>query len=178
MQGNSGFTLIELMVVIAIIGILASIVLSLMSDTRTHVRNIAIISVTRAFFLDNESYRSSHIRYFNDDCPVAGACLICKNSSHPAWNWPPASAGSEAPFLGGVQGLYPSNLEYGCIRYRALGSNDYQLRFALHHISLGRLRQYNNLLVNVFQLTNPASDDWPCDWFDVDMDLCLFKASD
>ncbi len=64
-DGNRGFTLIELMIVVAIIGILASIAVPQFAKYRSNAFNSSAISDLRNIGTAEEAYYISHFSYVN-----------------------------------------------------------------------------------------------------------------
>ena len=77
-----GFTLIELMVVISIIGLLASIVLVALSSARTKARDAKRLADIRQIQNALELYFNDNNRY------PSGFCDSAFNSAFPTWNTP------------------------------------------------------------------------------------------
>ena len=62
-KNKKGFTLIELMIVIAIIGILAAIAIPQFAKYRTRAYNSAALSDLKNFRTDVEAFYADHDRY-------------------------------------------------------------------------------------------------------------------
>jgi prepilin-type N-terminal cleavage/methylation domain-containing protein len=71
-KSNQGFTLIELMVVIAIIGLLASTVLASLSNTRTRARDASRLVEAREVMKALELYRVQNNNQYPCSGPVTG----------------------------------------------------------------------------------------------------------
>jgi prepilin-type N-terminal cleavage/methylation domain-containing protein len=65
MKSQKGFTLIELMIVIAIIGILAAIAIPQFTKYRARAQNSAATSDMRNLRTDMESYYAEYMEYPN-----------------------------------------------------------------------------------------------------------------
>lgn len=76
-KSNQGFTLIELMVVIAIIGLLASTVLASLSNTRTRARDASRLVEAREVMKALELYRVRN----NNQYPCSGVALECTTTA-------------------------------------------------------------------------------------------------
>jgi len=72
---NKGFTIIELLVVVSIIGVLASIVLSSLSEARTRANIVSIQSTLRGF-------QTQAIIYQLDNDTFTGLCTYSDNTVH------------------------------------------------------------------------------------------------
>lgn len=66
-QKNLGFTLVELMVVVAIIGILASMALPMYRNFQMRARQVGAKTVLRSLYMSMESYRTNNGRYYTND---------------------------------------------------------------------------------------------------------------
>jgi type IV pilus assembly protein PilA len=73
MRKNEGFTLIELMIVIAIIGILAAIAIPQFSAYRTRSYNAAAEADLRNAATAQEAYYVDNQRYLNDPTSLIGS---------------------------------------------------------------------------------------------------------
>ena len=63
MNNNRGFTLIEVAIVVAIIGVLATIAISIYSKQMTQANNVAALSDLRAAMESQEAYYLDHKKY-------------------------------------------------------------------------------------------------------------------
>lgn len=64
-RGQKGFTLVELMIVVAIIGILAAIAIPQFSKYRARAQNTATLSDVRNFRTDAEGFFAEWQEYLN-----------------------------------------------------------------------------------------------------------------
>ncbi len=74
-QDQKGFTLIELMIVIAIIGILAAIAIPQFSNYRMRSYNAAVISDLKNTSLAEEAYYNDNRSYTKDRSKLEGTTM-------------------------------------------------------------------------------------------------------
>lgn len=126
---NRGFTLIELMVVISIIGLLASTVLASLSTARSKARDTARLSEAHELMKALEIYRTKNGAY-----PCSGTAMVClanaNDYSFRAYLRRPTGAYSATPEIEQTlrQNLYaPANDPFGyslMYRIRNSGGNN------------------------------------------------------
>ncbi len=92
-----GFTLIELMVVITIIGLLATTILASMQSSRAAARDVQRMQEARQLVTSLELYRNSLGRY-----PCSGTFVLCA---------PGAAGGAAVAILKNMTGLYSGMAE-------------------------------------------------------------------
>lgn len=128
-RNSAGFTILELLVVISIIGLLSSVLLTSVSSARSKARDVRRIADMRQFMTALELYYESNGQY-----PASGGASSpngdWSNSNDASWNTlqtamapyiarlphDPKESSSSWPGAGGVYSYGFFSLYYGCSR--------------------------------------------------------------
>lgn len=94
MQKKSGFTLIEMLVVVAVIGLLSSVILTALGPARDKAKDSRIIqevnqvrSIAETLYngnydaLETENFRNENLKVLADDILAQGGALVINKSS-------------------------------------------------------------------------------------------------
>ena len=178
---EKGFTLLELLLVVAILGLLATVVFASLNGLKLKAKNTHTINSIRQFIIWQEEFYLVNKQYLDRDCNVPGfACTICDDSSHPAWDWPPSSLGTEPdPFANGIPSLV------SCLVYSPFplsgNSQEYWLNFYLYNlgdpnlIDTTWLDKINSEIAPMIPNGSIHAGE-PCIYFDEEKIFCFFRV--
>lgn len=146
---NKGFTLIEVMVVITIVGFLASVVLAAMTDTRARARDTQRVQMVKELQKALELYRNGNSGLY----PCATAMPACVSGGGGVFVNGTAVPATTAIFNGAISpfltipletATFSSNPTWGSIQYRVGGTTVAPIRDS-YTILLRREQPYTNV---------------------------------